>query len=172
MSQKCILVIGGAASGKSSFAENIIRNSNLDPVYIATARIWDAEMKSKVAQHVTARGKGWRTVEAPLEPAEALATCGPDCAVLLDCATMWLTNHMMDETDLSSAEARLRAALSASPALRVIVTNEVGQGIVPADPLSRRFRQLQGELNQRLAADADVVVQMIAGLPNVLKGVL
>ena len=79
---------------------------------------------------------------------------------------------MMDDTDLAAAEARLLAALDSSPALRVVVTNELGGGIVPADALSRRFRQAQGELNQKLAAQADVVVQVIAGLPNILKGTL
>ena len=172
MSQKMILVIGGAASGKSAFAEKCINDSGLDRIYIATSRVWDDEIKSKVARHKISRGPGWRTVEAPLEPGDTLTGAASQSAVLLDCATMWLTNHMMDDTDLAAAEARLLAALDSSPALRVVVTNELGGGIVPADALSRRFRQAQGELNQKLAAQADVVVQVIAGLPNILKGTL
>lgn len=169
MAGKFILVIGGAASGKSAFAESLIIDSGLSRIYLATSRAYDDEMRDKIARHIEMRGAGWDTVEDPLEPGNTLKQAGADKAVLIDCATMWLTNHMMDESDLGAAEARLTEALRRSDALCVLVTNEVGQGIVPADALSRRFRQLQGELNQRLAAQADVVINVIAGLPQVLK---
>ncbi|MEM9581163.1 MAG: bifunctional adenosylcobinamide kinase/adenosylcobinamide-phosphate guanylyltransferase [Pseudomonadota bacterium] len=172
MSAKRVLVIGGAASGKSAFAENIIVQSGLARTYIATARIWDAEMNQKVAEHQKMRGAGWTTVEEPLDPAKPLATLNSEQAVLLDCATMWLTNHLMDDGDLAAAEDRLMDAFRCCRAYCVVVSNEVGGGIVPADALSRRFRQAQGRLNQRLATQADTVVQVVAGLPNVLKGSL
>jgi len=170
MSGKLTLVIGGAASGKSAFAENLVRDSRLKRVYIATARVLDHEMEKKVKRHKKMRGDGWLTIEEPLAPEAAIAMHGADKAILLDCATMWLMNHMMDETDYDSAEGSLLHALATSTSHCVVVTNELGLGIVPADALSRRFRQAQGELNQRLAARADVVVNVMAGLPNVLKG--
>jgi len=172
MSEKMILVLGGAASGKSAFAENIIQHSGLDKVYIATARVWDDEMKAKVAQHVTMRGGGWTTIDAPLEPAAALRALPAGSAVLIDCATMWLTNHVMDETDIDAAQAQFLDGLRTARNMRVVVSNELGGGLVPDTAMGRRFRQLQGELNQRLAAQADTVVLVTAGLPSVLKGTL
>lgn len=172
MPRKMVLVIGGAASGKSAFSENLIDISGLPKTYIATSRIWDDETKIKVDRHKSARGAGWTTVELPLAPETALCQGRAQEAILLDCLTMWLTNHLMDETDLGAAQDRLVDALARCPSYRVVVTNDVGGGIVPADALSRHFRQAQGALNQRLAAQADTVVQVIAGLPNVLKGSL
>lgn len=166
------LVLGGAASGKSAFAEILVKNTGRSKVYLATARIWDAEMRIKVDAHVTMRGAGWRTLEAPLDLQPALSQRAADEVVLLDCATMWLTNHLMEDSDLEAAETALFNALDACPCPIVIVSNEVGHGIVPDNALSRRFRQAQGMLNQRLAARADLVVNVIAGLPQVLKGSL
>lgn len=170
MSQSYTLVIGGAASGKSAFAEKLITDSGLTRVYLATSQSLDDEMAQKIERHQKMRGAGWRTIEQPLELAEALDQCGDKDALLLDCATMWLSNHMMAGSDLDAAEERLRASLRTCAAMRVVVSNDVGNGIVPGDALSRRFRQAQGELNQRLAADADRVINVIAGLPQVLKG--
>lgn len=172
MSQKFTLVLGGAASGKSGYAENLIVASALPKHYIATSRIWDDEMAQKVDLHKTSRGPNWITHEAELDLAPVLSRIPAEHAVLIDCATMWLTNHLMDETDLHAAQTRLLQDLTSHQALRVIVSNEVGQGIVPADPLSRRFRQAQGELNQHLAAAADTVIFVTAGLPQILKGSL
>lgn len=172
MSGKLTLVIGGAASGKSAFAENLVVKSGKSRIYIATARVLDDEMSTKVERHKKMRGAGWETFETPLAPTDVLSPRDDSEAVLLDCATMWLTNHLMDETDLIAAETSLIEGLRQCRADCVIVTNELGLGIVPADALSRRFRQAQGELNQRLAAQADTVVSIVAGLPNVLKGAL
>lgn len=172
MSGSLTLVIGGAASGKSAFAENLVINSGKPRLYIATARVLDEEMAQKVARHKDMRGAGWETIETPLAPEQALTTRPKGEAILLDCATMWLMNHLMEDSDLALAEQNLLDALKRCEADCTIVTNELGLGIVPADPLSRRFRQAQGELNQRLAAASDTVVNVIAGLPQVLKGAL
>lgn len=163
------LVIGGAASGKSAFAENILENSGLPLVYLATARIWDNETKTRVDRHVARRDDRWTTISEPLDLAPVLAARSGDEAVLLDCATMWLTNLMMDERDLEQAPDMLLGALGASPAPVVVVTNEVGQGIVPDNAMARTFREAQGRLNIALAAQADRVIQVVAGLPNILK---
>jgi adenosylcobinamide kinase/adenosylcobinamide-phosphate guanylyltransferase len=164
------VVLGGAASGKSAFAERLVRAAGGAPVYLATAEPRDGEMAAKIAAHRAARGPGWRLVEVPLEPGAALAAAEPGEVVLLDCATLWLSNHLLVGTDLAGAEARLMAGLDACPAPVVIVTNEVGGGVVPDNALGRRFRAAQGGLNQRLAARAGLVVAVIAGLPLVLKG--
>ncbi|MFD0859672.1 bifunctional adenosylcobinamide kinase/adenosylcobinamide-phosphate guanylyltransferase [Roseovarius aquimarinus] len=167
------LVLGGAASGKSRWAEALIRESGAKRLYIATAEAYDDEMRDKIAQHKAARAEdGWTTIEAPMEVAPALAEARPDQAVLLDCATLWLSNHMLAEHDLNAAENGLIAALAACAAPVIVVSNEVGLSVVPDNALARRFRRAQGDLNKRLAAEADLVVQMIAGLPLVLKGAL
>ena len=129
-------------------------------------------MQEKIAGHRVARGPGWRTLEVPREVAQALGGIPPGEVVLLDCATLWLTNLLLAEADLASREAELFEALDACPAPVVIVSNEIGLGVVPDTPLGRRFREAQGGLNQRLAARADLVVLVAAGLPLVLKGAL
>lgn len=164
------LVVGGARSGKSAFAERLITASARPRRYIATAEAWDDEMRDRIARHLRDRGADWTTVEAPLALAAALADARPGEAVLVDCATLWLTNHLLADSDLAAETTRLLDALAASPAPVVIVTNETGWGIVPENALARRFRDEQGRLNQRLAAGADLVVTVIAGLPMVLKG--
>jgi len=166
------LVIGGAASGKSAYAEQIVNAAGREKVYIATARIFDDEMREKVADHVMDRGAGWRTIEAPIEIDTALENCAVDEIALLDCATMWLTNVMMDDADLKESTANLLSFLKLAPCPVVIVTNEVGHGIVPENRLARSFREAQGRLNQQLAAQADRVILVTAGLPLALKGAL
>ncbi len=163
-------VLGGAASGKSVFAENLIVNSGLIPVYLATARIWDAEIKDRVQVHRDRRDAAWINCEATHDLADILQDRHAGEAVLIDCATMWLTNHVMDGNDLALAQAALLQALADCAAPVVIVSNELGQGIVPADAKTRAFREAQGRLNIALAARADTAVQVVAGLPNVLKG--
>ena len=170
--QKLTLVLGGAASGKSVFAEGLVAGSGRPRVYIATAEAWDVEMKTKIARHQGARGSGWRTVEAPREVPQALGGIMPGEAVLLDCATLWLTNLMLTDADLAAQESELFQAIDACPAPVVVVSNEIGLGVVPDTLLGRRFREAQGGLNQRLAAKADLVVLVAAGLPLVLKGAL
>lgn len=166
------LVIGGARSGKSAFAEHLITATSRPRRYIATAEAWDDEMRERIAQHRQDRGAAWTTVEAPLDLAAALAEARADEAVLVDCATLWLTNHLLADHNLSTEADRLGLALATCKAPVVIVTNETGWGIVPENALARRFRDEQGRLNQRFAAAADLVVTVIAGLPLVLKGTL
>jgi adenosylcobinamide kinase/adenosylcobinamide-phosphate guanylyltransferase len=165
------LVIGGARSGKSAFAERLVGASGRAPVYLATAEAQDDEMAARIAAH-RARRPGWRTVEAPRELASALAGAAAGEIVLLDCATMWLSNALLAGADLAAEEARLIAALGACAGPVVVVTNEVGLSIVPDNALARAFRDAQGRLNQRLAASAGLVVAVWAGLPLVLKGAL
>jgi adenosylcobinamide kinase/adenosylcobinamide-phosphate guanylyltransferase len=165
-------VLGGAASGKSVFAEQLVVSSGKKRTYLATSQVFDDEMRDKVQRHITQRGEGWSTVEAPFDLRPALTDLTPDDICLIDCATMWLTNHLLAENDLEQAQTALLQALRACRAPIVIVSNEVGQGIVPDNALSRRFREAQGRLNIALAAQADLAVQVTAGLPMVLKGQL
>jgi adenosylcobinamide kinase/adenosylcobinamide-phosphate guanylyltransferase len=127
-------------------------------------------MRARIARHRADRGDGWKTIEAPLDLCTALAAAGQDEVVLIDCATLWLTNHLLADHDLESETALLLAALAACPAPVIMVSNEVGWGIVPDNALSRTFRDAQGRLNQRLATQADLVVGVMAGLPMLLKG--
>ncbi|MGR3507001.1 MAG: bifunctional adenosylcobinamide kinase/adenosylcobinamide-phosphate guanylyltransferase [Paracoccaceae bacterium] len=170
MLPKLTLVLGGAASGKSAWAEQLVLQTLLQPVYLATAQAWDAEMQAKITRHRETRGTGWLTVEAPLDLLPALQAARIDQTVLLDCATLWLSNHLLAESDLDTQSASLLEALEGCAAPVVVVSNEVGAGIVPDNALARRFRQAQGELNQRLASQAGLVVAVMAGLPLVLKG--
>ncbi|MFN3575857.1 MAG: bifunctional adenosylcobinamide kinase/adenosylcobinamide-phosphate guanylyltransferase [Tabrizicola sp.] len=166
------LVIGGARSGKSAFAERLVTDTGRPRRYIATAEAWDDEMRARIARHREDRGADWTTVEAPLDLAAALAATGPEEVALIDCATLWLTNHLLAGHDLPAEVQHLLSALAACPAPVVIVSNETGWGIVPENALARRFRDEQGRLNQRLAHQAGLVVTVIAGLPLVLKGSL
>ncbi|WP_170762356.1 bifunctional adenosylcobinamide kinase/adenosylcobinamide-phosphate guanylyltransferase [Ruegeria lacuscaerulensis] len=165
-------VLGGAASGKSAFSEQLVVSSGKNRVYFATSQVFDDEMRQKVQRHITQRGDGWTTVEAPFDLGPALGELTPDHICLIDCATMWLTNHLLAENDLDQAQFALLQALQSCRAPVVIVSNEVGHGIVPDNALSRRFREAQGQLNIALAAQADLAVQVTAGLPLVLKGQL
>ncbi|NSX56137.1 bifunctional adenosylcobinamide kinase/adenosylcobinamide-phosphate guanylyltransferase [Parasulfitobacter algicola] len=169
---KLTLVLGGASSGKSAFAERLIIATSLPKVYIATAQVWDDEMRIKVDRHRDMRGQGWRTVEEPMNMVAALSEVKEDEVALLDCATLWLSNHLLAENDLAQAQDVLLHALEVCPATVVVVSNEVGSGIVPETPLGRRFRDAQGQLNQKLAEKADSVVMVTAGLPFALKGPL
>ena len=164
------IVIGGARSGKSRLAEALVTSAGLPRVYIATAEAWDEEMRARIDAHRLDRGGDWTTVEAPRRLCTALAAVPAGHVVLIDCATLWLTNQMLAEEDIAAQTTALLAALAASVAPVVVVTNEVGWSIVPENALARRFRDAQGRLNQALAAQADLVVAAIAGLPLVLKG--
>lgn len=169
---KLTLVLGGAASGKSAFAENLILQSDLSPVYIATAQIFDDEMAQKKLRHQQQRGDQWQTIEEPVNVADALVQITDKQAVLIDCATLWLTNVILGEHDLAHQTAQLLTGLRTCHGPVVVVSNEVGQGIVPDNKLSRQFRNAQGTLNQTIAAEADLVVAVMAGLPMALKGTL
>lgn len=162
------LILGGARSGKSRYAEGIARAMGRDRVYVATAQAHDDEMARRIEAHVAARGDGWRTMEAPLDLTAALEAEGD--VLLVDCLTLWLTNLMLAERDPAAETDRLLASLKAATAPVILVSNEVGLGIVPDNALARRFRDAQGVLNQRIAEQADLVVFMAAGLPLVMKG--
>ncbi len=166
------LIIGGAASGKSNFAEGLVNVCGKSKIYLATAQAHDSEMTAKINRHQKSRGDGWHTVEAPLDLTHALDVVSASDVVLLDCATLWLSNHLLAETDLQAAQGSLLQSLTTCKAPVVVVTNEVGAGIVPENALARKFREAQGRLNQRLASHADLAVTVIAGLPLVLKGTL
>jgi adenosylcobinamide kinase / adenosylcobinamide-phosphate guanylyltransferase len=165
---KLTFVIGGARSGKSRYAEGLIAALPPPWTYVATAEALDAEMADRIAAHRARRGAQWRTVEAPRDVAAAL-TVSASTPVLIDCLTLWLSNLMLADADIEAETARLEQALAAAQAPVLLVANEVGSGIVPEHALGRKFRDLQGVLNQRIAARADRVVLVVAGLPLVLK---
>jgi len=166
---KLTFVIGGARSGKSRYAESLVAALPPPWFFLATATAGDDEMAARIEAHRARRAASWRTIEVPRDLAGALAACGKAPA-LIDCLTLWLSNLMLAEADIDAEVDRLEQALQATAAPVVLVANEVGFGIVPDHPLGRRFRDWQGLVNQRIAARADRVVLMVAGLPLVLKG--
>jgi adenosylcobinamide kinase/adenosylcobinamide-phosphate guanylyltransferase len=164
------LVLGGARSGKSRHAERLVETAASCGTYIATAEPGDAEMRARIAAHRARRGAFWRTVETPLMLAGSVAAeTRPERPVLVDCLTLWLSNLMLKEARLDEEFATLRAVLRDAAGPVVLVANEVGLGLVPETPLGRRFRDAAGWLNQDIAAIADRVVFVAAGLPLVLK---
>jgi adenosylcobinamide kinase/adenosylcobinamide-phosphate guanylyltransferase len=169
MQHHITLIIGGAASGKSLWAENYTLSATKRPLYIATAQPFDTEMEEKIAAHRARRTAQWELKEAPLDLVEALSGLTSESCALIDCLTMWLSNHLLADTPLEPLETDLLKALSICPAQLVLVTNEVGYSVVPENALARKFRIAQGQLNQRLAAAANKVVLVTAGLPLVLK---
>jgi adenosylcobinamide kinase/adenosylcobinamide-phosphate guanylyltransferase len=164
------LLLGGARSGKSAHGEVLALASGLRPVYVATAQALDAEMAERIRRHREGRGTGWLTVEEPLRLPETLVELArADRAVLVDCLTLWLTNLMVAGRDPAEASDRLLATLVALAGPVVLVSNEVGLGVVPLDPMSRAFVDHAGRLHQRIAAVADRVRFLAAGLPFDLK---
>jgi adenosylcobinamide kinase / adenosylcobinamide-phosphate guanylyltransferase len=164
------LVLGGARSGKSRFAEACLAQRGLPKLYLATATAGDDEMAERIAHHRASRGTGWRVVEEPLDLVEALQRhATSDVAVLVDCLTLWLSNLMHAGRDPHHEAERLVDWLRAAPGPLVLVSNEVGLGLVPDTPLGRSFRDAQGRLNQQLAAVVAEVVFVAAGLPLWLK---
>lgn len=165
------LILGGARSGKSRHAETLALSRAASPVYIATAEAWDDEMRSRIAAHrERRRGQGWHAVETPFDLAETIALqASVDRVVLVDCLTLWLTNLMMSERAIEQATNDLLTAIAAAPGEIILVSNEVGFGIVPENAMARRFRDLAGKLHQDIAAQADNVLLMVAGLPVVVK---
>ncbi len=164
------LVLGGARSGKSEFAEARIEDLPPPWTYIATAQAFDDEMRARIEAHRGRRGDSWRTFEAPIALPEAVRKAPEDCPLLVDCLTLWLSNLMLGDHDIEAASEDLDAALIARTAPTVLVSNEVGLSIVPDTPLGRRFRDQQGILNKRIAKRADSVYFLAAGLPVTLKG--
>ncbi len=160
-----VLVLGGARSGKTRRALGHADGS-AEKIYVATAQAFDREMEERIAAHRQERaGHGWRTVEAPLDLAGALSPrVAADATIVVDCLTLWLTNLMLGGHAVDAATDALIAALAESPSRVVLVSNEVGLGIVPENALARQFRDAQGRLNQRLAAELGTVELVVAGL--------
>lgn len=162
------LIIGGARSGKSTYAERQARDSRMRVTYLATAQALDAEMAQRIAHHRARRPAAWRSVEEPIALAATLArVTAPDACVLVDCLTLWLSNVLLAGCD--DEIGKLLDILPTLPGRLILVSNEVGWGIVPENALARRFRDEQGWLNQRIATSADEVTLVAAGLPLVLK---
>ena len=164
------LVLGGARSGKSMFAEQIVRDSGLEAIYVATATAGDDEMRDRIAHHRAQRGDTWRTIEEPLDlPAVLAREAHPGRILLVDCLTLWLSNLMHAGADIAAASQRLCEKLQRPHCPIVLVSNEVGLGLVPETSLGRQFRDEQGRLNQRVAACVDEVAFILAGLPLWIK---
>ena len=163
------LILGGARSGKSLLAETRARESGLAVAYIATGEALDEEMAARIAHHRQRRPEHWRTLEAPLRLAAALkAEAAPDRCLIVDCLTLWLSNLLLAEGEAQETAALLET-LPGLPGRIILVSNEVGWGIVPANALARRFADEQGRLNQRVAALCGRVTLTAAGLPLELK---
>ena len=167
--RRVTLVLGGARSGKSRFAEGLAAGVAGVKTYIATAEALDGEMRERISRHKAERaGEGWSTIEAPLDPVAALRQSAG--FVLLDCVTVWLGNLMHHGGDIPAAMRELCDVLDNTSSTVVLVSNEVGLSIVPENAMARRFRDEQGCANQKLAAVADRVYFVAAGLPLKLKG--
>lgn len=166
----CLLVLGGARSGKSAFAQAQAEAAGRSAVFIATAQAYDAEMETRIASHVAKRGAAWRTVEAPYDLVSVLAAeAAPDRILLVDCLTLWLSNLMLRGDDVEAASLDLAGRIEGLAGPAIFVSNEVGAGIVPENALARRFRDAQGRFNQVMAVACNSVVLVTAGLPHVLK---
>jgi adenosylcobinamide kinase/adenosylcobinamide-phosphate guanylyltransferase len=164
-----VLVLGGARSGKSRHAERLISEYPPPWTYIATAEALDDEMRARIAAHRARRDERWITVNAPHALAEAVRAAPAKQPLLLDCLTLWLSNRLLADAGLDAETASLIEALAARMAPTIVVSNEVGLGIVPDNALARRFRDAAGSANQKLAARADRVEFVAAGLPLRLK---
>ena len=158
-------ILGGARSGKTSHALARARQLSQGPlIMIATAQALDAEMTERIARHQAERDEAWTTIEAPLDLAGAVRGLASGDVAVIDCLTLWLTNQMLAEAQIAPAVDDLIDALTQSPAALIVISNEVGQGIVPDNALGRRFRDEAGRLNQRIAATADRACLIVAGM--------
>ena len=167
---RSLLVLGGARSGKSAYAQNLAEACGLERLYLATAAAGDEEMTARIARHRADRGSGWTTLEEPLEIAAALLTHAKSGRVtLVDCLTLWLSNLMLAGRDPGSAVTALADAIGGLAGPVILVSNEVGMGIVPDHKLGREFRDWQGHANREIGAVCDVVIFVAAGLPLQLK---
>jgi adenosylcobinamide kinase/adenosylcobinamide-phosphate guanylyltransferase len=166
-----VLVLGGARSGKSAFAERLVAETGLSRHYIATGRAWDEEMRERIAKHREDRGQSWETHEEPLALAACIAAVArEDRAVLIDCLTLWVTNLMLEGRDIAAEFAGLAQSIAKAPGRLVFVSNEVGLGIVPENRMAREFRDHAGRLHQTIAALVPEVYFIAAGLPLKMKG--
>lgn len=165
-----LFVLGGARSGKSRYAQARAEALPGGLLYIAIAQAFDAEMEDRITRHQADRGPRWTTLDVPLDlPAAILANAAPDRVLLVDCLTLWTSNLMFAERDLDAETEALATAVAQAPGPVLLVANEVGLGIVPDNALARRFRDVAGRLNQAVAAAADEVQFVAAGLPLRLK---
>ena len=164
------LILGGARSGKSRFAENIINQAG-GGIYIATGRAWDDEMVNRIDLHKQSRGELWQTIEEPLDLCTTLAACNKTgtLPVLVDCLTLWVTNLMLEDRDIALETDRLCEMLPTLDIPVLLVSNEVGFGIVPENAMARAFRDHVGRLHQRIAELADRVTLVVAGIPMSVK---
>ena len=167
--QQKTLIIGAAASGKSQYAEDILNNNVGKKLYLASANIYDEEMQEKVNKHKDRRGSEWTTIAEPLDAVRHTENLNIKEIMLFDCATMWLTNHFLEKSNIYHEIDLLVNSIKSSKGSIITVTNEVGSGIVPDNSMAREFRELQGKLNQKLATVASLVVTVIAGIPLILK---
>ena len=170
MTGSSLFVLGGARSGKSRYAQSRAEAMADNPVFVATAEAFDDEMRERIARHRADRDARWRTVEAPRDlPAAIDALNGDKAVVLVDCLTLWVSNLLLADADIPLAGRELCAAIARFEGTLILVANEVGLGIVPDNALARQFRDAAGQLNQSVAAAADEVVLLTAGLPLTLK---
>jgi adenosylcobinamide kinase / adenosylcobinamide-phosphate guanylyltransferase len=166
-----ILVLGGARSGKSAFAERLLRDNHPERTYLATATAGDDEMKARIEHHRQTRGEMWQTIEEPIAIADCLKReTDRGRAVLVDCLTLWLSNLFIDARNIDQEIDKLALFLQEASRPIILVSNEIGLGVVPETKLGRDFRDAQGRLNQRVAAAVPTVVFVAAGLPLYLKG--
>lgn len=165
-----LLVLGGARSGKSRYAQARAEALGQTRIFVATAEAYDDEMRDRIARHRADRAQGWETVEVPIDLAGAVSGHSQsDTVLLVDCLTLWTSNMLLADHDIPAATEALIAALRRAPGPVILVANEVGLGIVPENALARRFRDAAGTINQKVAAAADEVVFVAAGLPLKLK---
>ncbi|MBE9572152.1 MAG: bifunctional adenosylcobinamide kinase/adenosylcobinamide-phosphate guanylyltransferase [Proteobacteria bacterium] len=169
-----MLVLGGAKSGKSSFALNVCNSLNKKRIFLATAQALDQEMEERIRRHQVERGSGWRTIEEPLKVAETIGSLDSrDTVIVLDCLTLWLNNlymeHGEDQEAIDEDIKNLARQLTDIHGAVVVVSNEVGMGIVPDNQLSRTYRDTAGYMNQRIVRLSGKVVAVLAGIPLVLK---
>jgi len=174
MGKKMIFITGGCRSGKSSYALDYANQHFSKKLYLATCEALDEEMAQRIEHHKKMRGPEWQTVEEPLEIVNKIRQYGNEVdVILLDCITLWLSNLLMwrrDDPEIMDEVSRLIDTVKQIPVSLIIVSNEVGMGIVPADPLSRRFRDLSGMANQKIVGVAETVIFMVSGIPFFLKG--
>lgn len=163
------LVLGGARSGKSRHAQILAMATPPPWVYVATAEALDDEMRERIAKHKAARGEGWSTIEEPIALARAVADAPASAPLVIDCITLWLSNLMLGDHNIDSGVARLIKSLDGRKAPTIVVSCEVGGGLVPETPLGRAFRDQSGFVNQQLAVIAHTVLFMVAGLAMPLK---
>lgn len=175
MSNDVTLILGGARSGKSRFAESYALGMGLEPIYVATCEIWDneirdEEMRARIQLHQESRDARWKTIEEPLALAELInREATPERVLLVDCLTLWLSNQMEQNSDIATETKALQSALNQTTGPVILVSNEVGQGIVPENKLARTFRDEAGRLNQAIASTANNVYAVMAGLTLPLK---